>query len=161
MNLEATRTADSWDPTHQEQVALPAVGGGARSEHRFPDAGIAAAALDHLGCPPRCSNWCAAGQIDSQNSAEFDAVGIDGLRLSHDAEANLYRFTQEALHNIVKHAAGTHLTVILQREDEQQIMLIVEDNGRGFAIEDAERQTGAGLGLGTMGERALLLGGGD
>jgi PAS domain S-box-containing protein len=116
------------------------------------------AALDHLGLPAALQQLVSGWSDRFSIRAEFLAARVDGLRLPPDGEANLYRLTQEALHNIVKHAGATHVTVTLQVCDEQHILLIVEDNGRGFAV-DAERQTGAGLGLGTIRERALLLGG--
>ena len=90
--------------------------------------------------------------------ADYDTVGIDGVRLRSDAEANLYRLTQEALHNVYKHARATHVSVLLERRDHR-IVLVVEDNGCGFAIDDVSPEPVASLGLVSMRERAALVGG--
>lgn len=65
-----------------------------------------------------------------------------------------YRMLQEALSNVVKHAAATHCRVTLRLMDQNQIALIVEDNGQGFA----PVANGAnGLGLVGMRERAAAM----
>jgi signal transduction histidine kinase len=65
----------------------------------------------------------------------------------------LYRIIQEALHNIVKHAQASHVTLRLTH-NEQEIMLEIHDDGRGFNPE----QTFAGhFGLQSMQERAAQL----
>lgn len=48
---------------------------------------------------------------------------------------NVYRIAQEALANIAKHAQAQHIRVVLKRE-RGQLRLIVEDDGRGFDLEN-------------------------
>jgi signal transduction histidine kinase len=60
-----------------------------------------------------------------------------------------YRVAQEALANVVKHSQAQHATVVLASLPEQ-LELTITDDGKGF---DAKR-TSAGLGMGTMRERA-------
>jgi signal transduction histidine kinase len=67
----------------------------------------------------------------------------------------LYRIAQEALHNVVKHASATEVTVSLGREDGA-LRLLVADNGLGF---DPEGDFAGHLGLRSMSERARNLGG--
>jgi PAS domain S-box-containing protein len=67
---------------------------------------------------------------------------------------SLYRFVQEALTNIVKHARATKVEVKL-RQMKQQVVLTVSDNGRG--MEASPHSDGIGL-LGIQ-ERLKLLGG--
>jgi len=62
---------------------------------------------------------------------------------------------QEALSNIAQHSEATHVDVELARHGSR-IELIIQDNGRGFNLEDA---TGQGLGLLSMRERMEALGG--
>jgi signal transduction histidine kinase len=94
-----------------------------------------------------------------QTAAEFDSSGVNGLRLAHDVEANLYRLTQEALHNIVKHANAAHVTVWMEHRG-QELTLVIEDDGQGFEpVESSERSGPHGLGLLSMRERAHLAGG--
>jgi len=76
-------------------------------------------------------------------------------RLPAEVETGLYRLAQEALTNVVKHAAATKVTIVLTRRDGG-VGAVVEDDGRGFAA-DAVREDA--LGLVGMRERLALLGG--
>jgi signal transduction histidine kinase len=92
-------------------------------------------------------------------AAGFDASGDDRLRLPRDVEANLYRIAQEALHNVVEHAGATHVSVLLQHSDDETV-LVIEDNGRGFGGSSGGAQMDDGrLGLVSMRERATIAGG--
>ena len=60
---------------------------------------------------------------------------------------------------IVKHAGAQQVTVLLEKRGED-IILIVEDNGKGFKqSEVAPGDSSKGLGLVGMRERAALVGG--
>jgi signal transduction histidine kinase len=63
----------------------------------------------------------------------------------------LYRISQEAIHNIVKHAHATRVTLVLECS-ENQIYLEVTDNGIGF---DPLAAYPGHLGLKSMRERAV------
>ncbi|MDQ3328200.1 MAG: GAF domain-containing sensor histidine kinase [Chloroflexota bacterium] len=76
--------------------------------------------------------------------------------ISADAEAALYRITQEGLTNVRKHAAARNTTIRLDLESGQ-LRLLVRDDGRGFDHEVEQQDQGFGL-MG-MRERARLLGG--
>jgi signal transduction histidine kinase len=52
-------------------------------------------------------------------------------RLPLPAEETLYRIAQEALHNVVKHAAAHQVRVDVRRTDDG-VRLRVEDDGKGF-----------------------------
>jgi signal transduction histidine kinase len=69
----------------------------------------------------------------------------------------IFRQVSEALANIEKHAAATHVQVSL-REDDGGIRGAVVDDGRGFVVTDREHLPGH-LGLLALQERALLAGG--
>jgi signal transduction histidine kinase len=72
----------------------------------------------------------------------------------------LYRIVQEALTNVAKHAGATQVSVIVERPDGE-VRLIVEDDGRGFDLDETavrvrnERR----LGLAGIRERVALVGG--
>ncbi len=77
-------------------------------------------------------------------------------RLASPTEVTLYRIAQEAITNIVRHSNAEQASVVvLQGQDE--ITLIVEDDGCGFNISAVPSDTR--LGLTGMRERATLLGG--
>ncbi|NWG22210.1 MAG: GAF domain-containing protein [Chloroflexi bacterium] len=71
-----------------------------------------------------------------------------------NVKAVFYRVAQEALNNIVKHAAASQVSITLQRENND-VLLHVRDDGRGF---DPFHVSPASLGLGIMRERAETIG---
>jgi two-component system, NarL family, sensor histidine kinase DevS len=75
-------------------------------------------------------------------------------RLSPDVETTLYRITQEALTNVVKHAQAKRVSIVLTRRSGS-VAAVIEDDGRGFSA----GSEGNGLGLLGMRERITLVGG--
>ena len=71
-------------------------------------------------------------------------------------EQALYRVTQEALNNVLKHAQARRISVVLQQQPHRTVLTIVDD-GIGFDPRAAIRQ--GGLGLRGMEERVAQLGG--
>lgn len=82
------------------------------------------------------------------------------VRLPSEIETVLFRINQEALTNIAKHSAATHVTVTLEFQPAQ-VRLIVQDDGRGFNSDQVLQRTNPGAGWGLLGmkERASLIGG--
>ena len=79
------------------------------------------------------------------------------LPLPADAEEHLYRIALEAMHNAVKHARPRRIEVDVSINDNAaQVALLVTDDGIGF---DTSAEHPGHLGLGTMRERAIGLGG--
>ena len=76
-------------------------------------------------------------------------------RLPARVEAGVYRIAQEALNNVVRHAAARQVVVEVSRADGR-FRIMIQDDGRGF---DPQAASG-GFGLVGMRERAHLLGGG-
>ena len=75
-------------------------------------------------------------------------------RLSPDVETTLYRITQEALTNVVKHAQAKRVSIVLTRRNGS-VAAVIEDDGRGFSADSEDN----GLGLLGMRERITLVGG--
>jgi len=76
--------------------------------------------------------------------------------LSPGLEEELFHISMEALNNALKHAKASEVILSLYL-DEDSLILTVEDNGRGFEQELAQRQ--AGMGLASMTERVEKIGG--
>ncbi len=78
-----------------------------------------------------------------------------GTRFPPELEQSVYRVAQEALENVARHADARHIMVALTRENAH-LLLTIDDDGRGF---DQALDSGDGLGLQGMRERAEMLGG--
>ena len=115
------------------------------------------AALDGIGLPTALEHFVHECAQHYQIKAEYHTAGFDGRRLTPEIEMNLYRIAQEALNNVVKHAAAGETAVLLERRDHH-VVLIVEDDGEGFHPGGAS-DGDEGMGLLSMRERAAQLGG--
>ena len=76
--------------------------------------------------------------------------------MDRDIATAIFRIFQEILTNVTRHAKATKVCISL-KEDQGNLIFRVEDNGKGItprAIADPKS-----LGLLSMRERALLLGG--
>ena len=80
--------------------------------------------------------------------------------LSPDAELALFRSLQEALSNVLRHAAATSVDIAIS-DTEQAVVLRVSDNGRGLPQEAsvAQFERNGHMGLAGMRERITALGG--
>jgi PAS domain S-box-containing protein len=87
------------------------------------------------------------------------AVHLDGPPLDRDVETALFRVAQQALANVAQHANARRLRVALYR-DGPRVVLVVEDDGRGFDPAHAQAVADShGFGLTCMRERLLAIGG--
>lgn len=116
-------------------------------------------ALDDLGLLRTLSNYSAEWSARASIEVTFHSAGLEGRRLPRHLETTLYRIACETLNNVLKHARATHVSIILERRDDQAV-IIIEDNGSGFDQEALEAQANRKhLGLLGMKERATLLNG--
>jgi signal transduction histidine kinase len=116
--------------------------------------------LDDLGLVEALNTFVREWSRHAEISGDFQAIKIGDQRFNLDVETHLYRITQEALNNISKHAEATNVTVMLEKRDKD-LLLIIEDDGKGFdraALTQGDR-SGGGLGLLGMRERSTLVGG--
>ncbi|MCM3870031.1 MAG: PAS domain-containing sensor histidine kinase [Pyrinomonadaceae bacterium] len=82
-------------------------------------------------------------------------------RLPADIETTLYRVVQESLTNILKHADAKGVSVILEQR-ENNVSLIIEDDGKGFDVPNVWCAPLKDRGLGLLGMRErVMLGGGS
>ena len=80
------------------------------------------------------------------------AVHIEDTELA----THLYRITQEALHNAVKHSKGS-LVVVRLGSDAEAVKVSVSDDGIG-PPDPQKRPAGGGMGMHTMHYRARIIG---
>ena len=109
--------------------------------------------LDDLGLEAAVERY--VNQINRTGLPSELEVSGEIRRLSPDVRLGIYRITQEALHNALRHGhADEALVKIEYRENE--LRASVRDNGSGFDIESAGRTMS--LGLLSMRERAAAIG---
>lgn len=74
---------------------------------------------------------------------DLEIVGLDS-RLDNQIETVLYRVIQEVVNNIIKHANASVISMqIIKHDNELNVM--IEDNGIGFDIKNIEDFEGIGL----------------
>jgi PAS domain S-box-containing protein len=112
--------------------------------------------LDDLGLVAAIEWQCQEFERRSGIRTEF-ACTLTDFHYSPAIAIGLFRICQESLTNVARHAAATHIFMSLQEEINEYILLIIEDNGKGFEVE----VTGSNKTLGLLGmkERALMMGG--
>jgi signal transduction histidine kinase len=112
-------------------------------------------ALDEFGLAPALKDL--SGRLEEQGGPKVE-LEIDlpaGARLPSKLETTIFRITQEALTNVVKHAEATTARVAIAYR-ERSVVLTVEDDGRGFS---EGRQADGGFGLVGMRERVASVNG--
>jgi signal transduction histidine kinase/PAS domain-containing protein len=117
-------------------------------------------ALDDLGLIPALRHYVERWTEQSGIRAEFQTIGLEAARLPRELESVVYRLIQEALTNVLKHAQAKQVSVILERHQDQ-LRVIVEDDGRGFDLDALEQAANVQQRLGLLGmrERVALVGG--
>jgi signal transduction histidine kinase len=75
-------------------------------------------------------------------------------QLAPNVQMQIYRIVQEAVNNIWRHAAATHVKMFVRSNDDGDFLLQLEDNGCSF---DLENRKPDGRGLANMRARAGLI----
>ncbi|HEX8890342.1 MAG TPA: PAS domain S-box protein [Pyrinomonadaceae bacterium] len=112
-------------------------------------------ALDDLGLHTALGNYLEKWSESSGKTAELHCQGFNGHRLSTQIETTLYRVIQEALTNVIKHSEAEFVSLILERRDNH-VLAIVEDDGRGFNVEEVMNASESEHKLGILGMRERL-----
>ena len=101
-----------------------------------------------------------AGTLQKRFGVEIIVSGTEAVpRFSQTVETVLFRITQEALHNVIKHADARRVHVDFE-SDPGRCMLTITDDGKGFdALSMEKRSERLGWGLMMMKERAEAIGG--
>jgi len=102
----------------------------------------------NLGLKDLCS------EFSERTHLSVNYSGLDLPNLPDVISISFYRFLQETMTNVVKHAHASQIQITLAYKDGT-ITLSVEDNGKGFRHKTNQR----GIGLLGLEERLRLLGG--
>lgn len=111
--------------------------------------------LMKLGLVNAVRDLCNQIQAGKLMKISLQAYGMEE-RLTMDTEIMLYRIIQELLNNIIKHANATEAIIQFNRLSDR-LTITVEDNGKGFNVE--ENTTNAHAGIETVKSRVNYLNG--
>ena len=154
--LEATLAGPTASPAVQERLTwLQTLAAGIGQDIHRAAVDLRPAALDDFGLPSALA--ALAATITERHGLVVD-VQVVGVveRVAPDVEMVVYRVTQEALTNMVKHARASVASVLLERR-AGSVQLIVEDDGVGFDLVDGGDDWHLRLGLSGMRERLRLV----
>lgn len=114
--------------------------------------------LDDLGLPATLRWW--AEEVEGRGALRVNVkVYGDERELAPPVKLALFRVTQEALTNTIKHGQATCANVALTY-GKQYVTVVITDNGRGFDLQQVmSDRVHQSWGLLGMQERASLLGG--
>lgn len=118
--------------------------------------GLRATILADLGLAPAIERLCDEAAATHGLDASVSIGLPPGARFPEPVELCIYRFVQEGLTNVARHARASEAAVSL-RLDADALEVEVRDNGAGLAPRPHDAP--AGMGLQGMRERVLLLGG--
>lgn len=142
------------DPAREEVARLQELTRGALAEMRALIFELRESALAEEGLVAALTKQAAA--VASRELVEVVVSGPEQrLPLSAPAEEHCYRIVLEAVHNAVKHGHPQRIDVVVSL-DEGAVVLDVRDDGIGF---DPAAPRPGHLGLGTMRDRAIAIGG--
>lgn len=111
--------------------------------------------IELLGITAAMNGFCREFAKQQKVTVEFEANDVPN-EIPFDIALCLFRVLQEALHNSARHSGARQVKTQLWGA-QNQIHLVVRDNGVGFDVERSKR--GRGIGLASMEERIKLVNG--
>ncbi|WP_298815892.1 sensor histidine kinase [Chloroflexus sp.] len=110
--------------------------------------------LDDLGLVPTLRRYVA--QVSEKHKIDVSLM-VQNLdqRLPNHYEVTIFRFIQEAINNVVRHSGATQARVMLDNSDNA-LQILIEDNGSGFAVQEAIASAGARKNMGIANMRQQI-----
>jgi len=114
--------------------------------------------LKEFGLLQALSVYCEDFTKNTDINVGFQAAGLKNVKMNSLIEINIYRLIQESLNNAKKHAGAKSVNIKLLGANHD-IILRIEDDGKGFDMQAQENVLSSGkrLGIHTMKERVSLL----
>ena len=149
-NLARDRKTED-DPNVNEALRLLRE---ASRETRHLISGLRPPTLDELGIIDSLQALIEDARLEIDDVTLLHNIGVN--RLPPQLEVLLFRIAQESLTNIRRHARAQHVRVELNKSEDGNISLLIQDDGCGF---DLKNSTKDHFGLEGIRQRALYLGG--
>lgn len=113
--------------------------------------------LDNFGLLPALK--ALAKRLEENSGITINIIGQANTDdLSNDVQSVLYRISQEAINNALKHADPSEISVLIVSHNHY-ITLEIMDDGNGFDVPKHQHFNGHSLGLMNMNERVKTLNG--
>lgn len=154
MKVHALRDDEQFNRNYENAVDLLQT---VTREVRTVSHALMPSALLDFGLVAALENLCQKARESGQVQVAFYQTGLR-KRLGHNLELNLYRIAQELLNNAFRHANAQNVSLQLIQHPTS-IILMVEDDGRGFDREKIHEMAGSGSGLQNVRIRTRYLGG--
>ena len=155
LGLAAIDTAATLPEAHQASTALRETARSTLENVGRMAFALRPSALDELGLVAALNDLIAGLEEQGGPKVELELDPPAGARLPTKVETAIFRITQEALTNVVKHAEAKTVEVRLACR-ERSVVLTIEDDGGGFSQVQAR---GGGLGLVGMRQRVASVNG--
>ena len=123
----------------------------ALDDARHAIVGLRPAILDDLGLTAGLTSLATSLGCDAEIELDLQSVTLPA-----DVETALYRISQEALQNVMKHAQAQQVRIGLHESADGRVTLSVSDDGVGF--EPSQAAGAMSYGMAGMQERATLIG---
>jgi len=117
--------------------------------------GLCPVQLDQCGLPAALEHLAYQFEVVHGVDCQFQSSDEE-FDCDHDSALHLYRITQEALNNAVRHGKARRIEVTLDSCPRGR-RLVIDDHGEGF--DPQQKNAGAGVGLRLMHYRAAMIGG--
>ncbi|MCB9186813.1 MAG: sensor histidine kinase [Flavobacteriales bacterium] len=101
-------------------------------------------ALSDMGLIPAIQDMLEKSLGSTEIKYDFEHHKVEHERFPENLEVSLYRICQELVNNIIKHSEAKAVSVQLLKT-KTHLVLVVEDNGKGFRFDDGASLNGIGL----------------
>ncbi len=115
--------------------------------------------LDDLGVVPTLRRYIESFEEKHGIKVTMNTTG-QAIRLEPHVEVTVFRAVQELMNNARVHGQASDIEVLVD-QDEERVLVVVEDNGGGFSVDEtfAEDSSRATIGLPTLQDRIAMLDG--
>jgi signal transduction histidine kinase len=105
---------------------------------------MASDALLKYGLETSLRDYCNNASLNSGISVSFTALDTKDLNINEEKSVHIFRVIQELFQNIIKHSDAKNVVVQISNNN-RQLYITVEDDGKGFNLAGTKKQHGIGL----------------
>jgi signal transduction histidine kinase len=132
LGLKAIDATATLSEAHQASTALREIVRGALEDVARQAFALRPSALDEFGLAAALNDLSSGLQEHGGPKVDLEVDLPAGARLPPNIETAVFRITQEALTNVVKHSRAETVQITLRRR-KRFLSLVVADDGRGFS----------------------------